>query len=118
MFGCFEKILIRFNILLRFSGCLGTKCPFMNNLDKCSRSCNVFISNKICVKQNKTKDVNLSVFNLITVTNELKTLIKWIPCKCKCIFDSKKCNSNQIWNNNKCQFDCKKLRKNVYGKGF
>ena len=29
-------------------------------------------------------------------------LIKYIPCKSKCKFDSKKCNSTQIWNGNKC----------------
>ena len=67
---------------------------------------------------NKTEDVNLSAFNLITITNESKTLIKHISCKYKCKLDSKKCNSNQIWNNNKCQCDCKNLRKNLYEKGF
>ena len=68
--------------------------------------------------QNKTEDVNLSVFNLITIINELRTLIKHISCKCKCKFDSKKCNSNPIWNNNKCQWDYKNQRKNVYKNGF
>ena len=29
----------------------------------------------------------------------------------KCIFDSRKCNSNQKWNNNKCGCECKNLRK-------
>ena len=66
----------------------------------------------------KTEDVNLSAFNLITITNESKTLIKHISCKCKCKLDCKKCNSNQIWNNNKCQCDYKNLRKNVYENGF
>ena len=26
---------------------------------------------------------------------------------CKCKFDSKKCNSNQVWNNKKCWCKCK-----------
>ena len=45
---------------------------------------------------NETEDVNVSAFNLITKRNETKTLIKRASCKCKCKFDSKKCNSNQI----------------------
>ena len=36
---------------------------------------------------NKIENVNLRA-------NEPRTLIKHISCKCKCKFDSKKCNSN------------------------
>ena len=35
---------------------------------------------------------------MITGINESKTLKKHVSCKCECKFDSKKCNSNQIWN--------------------
>ena len=42
---------------------------------------------KICVP-NKTKDVNVKVFNMITNKREAKTLRKHISCDCKC-----KCNS-------------------------
>ena len=35
-------------------------------------------------------------------------LTKHISCKCKCEFDGKKCNSDQWWNNDKCQCECKK----------
>ena len=56
-------------------------------------------SNKVCIP-NKTNDLNLSVFNMITGINELKTLCKHILCECKCKFDGTKCNSNQWWNNN------------------
>ena len=58
---------------------------------------------------NKTEDLNLSVFNMITRINELKTLTKDIWCKLKCKFDGTKCNSNQWWNNNKCGCVCKKV---------
>ena len=44
----------------------------------------------------------MSVYNLITRINELKTLTKYISCKCKCKFDYRKCNSYQKWNNDKC----------------
>ena len=40
--------------------------------------------------------------------NESKTLTKHVSCKLKCKFDGKKCNSNQWWNNDKCQCECKK----------
>ena len=39
---------------------------------------------------NKTEDLNLSVFNMITEINESKNLIKDISCECKCRFDGKK----------------------------
>ena len=42
--------------------------PFVVKLDRCTGSCN-----ELCVP-NKTKDLNLSVFNLITGINEWKTL--------------------------------------------
>ena len=29
-------------------------------------------------------------------------------CECKCKFDGRKCVSNQKWNNDKCQCECKK----------
>ena len=48
--------------------------------------------------QNKTEDLNLSLFNMITGINESKTLTKHISCECKCKFDGRKCNSNQWWN--------------------
>ena len=41
------------------------------------------------------QQITLSVFNMITEINELKTLTKHISCKCKCKFDGRKCNSNQ-----------------------
>ena len=45
---------------------------------------------------------------MITGINKSKTLTKHISCECKCRFDRKKCNSDQGWNNNKCQGECKK----------
>ena len=45
---------------------------------------------------------------MITGINESNTLIKHISCKCKCKFDGRKCNSDQWWDNGKCQCACKK----------
>ena len=74
--------------------------PFAVKLDRCVGSCNTLndLSNKICVR-NKTEDLNLSVFNMITGINESKTLTKHI---------SRQCNSNKWWNNDKCRCECKK----------
>ena len=46
--------------------------PFAVKLDRCVGSCNTLndLSNKVCVP-NKTEDLNLSVFNMITGINEL-----------------------------------------------
>ena len=50
----------------------------------------------------------MRVFNMITGINESKILTKDISYDCKCRFDGKKCNSDQWWNNDKCQCECKK----------
>ena len=65
------------------------------------------LSNKVYVL-NKTEDLDLSVFNLITGINESKTLTKHISCECKCKFNGRNCNSDQWWNNDKCRCECKK----------
>ena len=72
---------------------------FAVNLERCVGSCDILndLSNKICVP-NKTEDLNLSIFNMITEKDESKTLTKHISCECKCKFDCrsvevKKCRS-------------------------
>ena len=45
----------------------------------------------------------LNMFNMITGINNSKTLTNHISCECKFKFDGRKCNSNQWWDNNKCQ---------------
>ena len=69
----------------------------MVKLDRCLGSCNTLNqwSNKVCVP-NKTKDLNLSVFNMVKGIKESKTLTKHIFCQCKCEFDGRKCNSDQL----------------------
>ena len=87
-------------------------------LDRCIGSYYTLenLSNKVCVP-NKTEDLNLSVFNMITGINE-STLTKHVSSKCKCKFDSRKCHSNQKWSNNKCWCECKNIifvRKIIFG---
>ena len=83
--------------------------PFAINLDRCVGSFNILndLSNKVCIP-NKTEDLNLSVFNMITGINESKTLAKDISCECKFKFDGTKCKSNQWWNNDKYRCEYKK----------
>ena len=59
--------------------------PFAVNLDRYLGSCNAFndLSNKVRVP-NKTEDLNVCAFNMITGISELKTLTKHISCECKC----------------------------------
>ena len=77
--------------------------PFASKLDRCVGTGNTLndLSNKVCVP-NKTENLHLSVFYMITGINESKTLTKHLSCECKCKFDGKKCNSDQWWNSNKC----------------
>ena len=77
--------------------------PFLVNLDRCMGSWNILndLSNEVCVP-NKTEDLNLSVFNTITGTNESRTWTKLISCECKCKFDCRECYWNQKWNSDKC----------------
>ena len=69
---------------------------FAVKLNRCVGSCNTLndLYNKVCVP-NKTEDLNLSVFNIITGINESKTLTKHVSCECKCRFNGRKCNSDQ-----------------------
>ena len=83
---------------------------FKVKLDRCAGSCNTLndLSNKAFFP-NKTKDLNLTVFNIITGTNESKTLTTLISCECQCKFDEK-CNSDQWWNNDKWRYERRKKR--------
>ena len=72
---------------------------YSQELDRCLGSCNTHdLSNKLCVL-NKTKNLNLSVFNMITGINESKTLTKHKSCECRRKVDGRKCSSDQWWNN-------------------
>ena len=91
--------------------------PFPVKLDKSFGSCNTLndLSSKVCIT-NKAEVFNLSIFNMITGINESKTLTKNISCECKCKFDGRKCNSVQLWNNDKSRCECKKIH--VYEKDY
>ena len=58
---------------------------FIVKLDRFFGRCNTlnYLSNKVCVP-NKTEDVKIHIFDMITGINELKILTKYILYKCKC----------------------------------
>ena len=91
--------------------------PFLAKLNRYAGSCNTHndLSNKVC-DPNKTEDLNLNEFSMITGINESKVLTKHITCECKCRFDGRNCNSDQWWNNDKCRRKCKK--RHVSEKGY
>ena len=64
--------------------------PFSIKLDRCAESCNTLndLSYKVCVP-NKTEDLNLSVFSMITGINKSKVLTKHTSCECKCRFNGR-----------------------------
>ena len=81
----------------------------MISLDKCNGSYNVVddLSTKICVP-NETKSVNAKAINMITrIKLKIFVMINMIS---KYKFDSPTCISNQKWNNDKCQCECKKYQ--------
>ena len=65
----------------------------MISLNKCNGSCNVF-SPKICVPK-KTKDINVKIFNMITIKNKPEEMKKHISCDYKYKFNCATCNSNK-----------------------
>ena len=70
---------------------------FTVNGDRCNGSWNAVDDPycRICVLT-KIKDVNLSVFNVLTRINELKALTRRISYICKCKFYGRKYSSNQL----------------------
>ena len=94
--------------------------PFSIKTNKCSGNCNNINDPyaRICVSD-IVKNLNVKVFNLMTLTNETRH-IKWHEtCKCICRLDKITCNSKQQWNNDKCRCECKELiDKGECDKGF
>ena len=78
------------------------------NVNSCVGKCNTLddSSSRVCVP-NRTEDLNLHFFNIITGINKSRTLTKHVSCKCAFKLGSKKSNFNQKWNNDKCWCECK-----------
>ena len=58
-------------------------------MDKCVGSCNTLMTCLIVCVPNKTENLNIHVFDMITGKNESNILTKDISCECKCRVDGK-----------------------------
>ena len=94
--------------------------PFSVKINRCSGNCNNINDPyaRICVPD-IVKNLNVKVFNLMSRTNETRS-IKWHEtCKCICRLNEIICNNKQRWNKDKCRCECKELTdKGVCDKGF
>ena len=94
--------------------------PFSIKTGKCSGTCNNINDPyaKLCVPD-VVKNLNIKIFNLMSITNETRH-IKWHEtCRCKCRLDASVCNNKQQCNEDKCMCECKELiDKGVCDKGF
>ena len=83
---------------------------FTIEITKCSGNCNNINDPYANIWVPDTvKDLNVKVFNLMTLTNETRHM-KWHEsCKCICRLDKIICNSKQQWNEDKCRCECKEL---------
>ena len=94
--------------------------PFSNKVNKCNDNCNNINDPyaRICVPDT-VKDLNVKVFNLMTLSNETRHIKCYESCKCVCRLDKIICNSKQRWNEDKCRCECKELiEKDVCDKEF
>ena len=94
--------------------------PFSIKVNKCSGNCNN-INNphaKICVPDT-VKDLNVTVFNLMSRNSETRH-IKWHKtCKCICRLGKIICNSKQRRNEDNYRCECKEsIDKGVCDKGY
>ena len=73
--------------------------PYSIKVNKCSGSCSNIndLYAKLCFPD-VIKSINVKVFNLMSRINETRQIIWHETCKC---------NSRQIWNKDKCRFECK-----------
>ena len=77
--------------------------PFIVSINKRGGSCSTIDDShaRICIP-NKVKNMNVEVFNLMSVVNETRFLVQHESCECKCGLNESVCYSKQKWNHNEC----------------
>ena len=94
--------------------------PYSVKISKCSDICNNINDpyGKLCVPD-VSKNMNLKVFNLISWTNETRSIKLDETCKCKCRLDASACNNKQRWSEDKCRCEStESVDKGICNKGF
>ena len=79
--------------------------PFSVKINRCSGNCNSINDPyaKICVP-----DI-VKVFNLMSRTNETRSIKSHETCKCICRLNKIICNNKQKGNKDQCRCECKKI---------
>ena len=94
--------------------------PFSTKTNKCGGNCNNinYPYTRICIPDT-VKNLNIKVFNLMSLTNETRHIEWYETWKCICRLNGIICNSKQRWNKDKCGCKCKELiDRGVCNKGF
>ena len=94
--------------------------PFSIKTSKCSGNCKNINDpySKYCVPD-IIKNLNVKLFNLMSITNKTRHREWHKTCKCECKLDVIVCNNKQRWNEDKCRCECKELiDKGVCDKGY
>ena len=82
--------------------------PFSVKINRCSGNCNNINDSyaRICISDT-VKNLNVKVFNLMSLTNETRSIKSHETCKCICRLNEIICNNKQRWNEEKCRCECK-----------
>ena len=78
--------------------------PFSVKINRCNGNCNNINDpyERICISDT-IKNLNVLVFNLMSLTNETRSIKLHETCKCICRLDEIVCNKKQIWNKDECR---------------
>ena len=93
---------------------------FSVKIKRCSGNCNSINDPyaKICVSD-VVENLNVKVFNLMSRSNESRSIKSHETCKCICRLNKIICNNKQRWNKDQCRCECKELiDKGVCDKGY
>ena len=94
--------------------------PYSIKINKRSDSCNSTndLYAKLCVPD-VVKNMDVKVFNLMSITNEIRHIEWHEACECKCRLDASACNNKQRWNEDKWGCEWKEyIDKGICDKGF
>ena len=77
--------------------------PFSVKVNKCRGNCNNINDPyaRICVPDT-AKNLNVKVFNLMSRTNETRSIKRHETCRCICRLNKIICKNKQRWNKDKC----------------
>ena len=82
--------------------------PYSIKVNNCSGSCsNINDAYAKLGVPDIIKNINVKVFNLMSRINKTRQITWHETCKCICRLTSAVCNSGQIWNEDKCRYECK-----------